>query len=374
MIIGLVGLAGSGKDTVADMLQRFHGFRKVAFADPLKRIARDVYAFSDDQLWGPSEFRNAPDMRYPRGPKVWSYPFAPKGAVWIPLANDKGYTLIDAEDFDLVTSHRWHLSAKGEDKRTDYVKGPGDVKLHAFLMKPAPGSVVDHMNGDGLDNRRANLRVCTSAENRRNEPKRAASSASSPFKGVSWDASREKWTAKITIEGATKNLGRFDRAEQAALAYDAAAREAFGKFARLNADEFLTPRYALQNLGTEFGRDCYADTWVDMGIRIARELLDPNGGKDYDAKAGVFRSTGPPPAGVVFSDCRFLNEERKIKAAGGKVVRIVRPGAGLAGAAGLHPSEVEQLQIKADVEIVNAGTLDELKANVCGLVESILSE
>lgn len=212
MIIGLVGLAGSGKDTVADMLQRFHGFRKVAFADPLKRIARDVYDFTDEQLWGPSEYRNAADLRYPR--------------------------------------------------------------------ETSPGGVVN----------------------------------------------------------------------------------------------YLSPRYALQTLGTEWGRDCYADTWVDMGIRIARELLDPNGGKDYDAKVGVFRSTCPPPAGVVFSDCRFVNEERKIKAAGGKVVRIVRPGAGLAGAAGLHASEVEQLQIKADVEIVNAGTLDELRENVRGMVESILSE
>lgn len=213
MIIGLVGLAGSGKDTVADMLQRFHGFRKVAFADPLKRIARDVYDFTDEQLWGPSEYRNAPDLRYPR--------------------------------------------------------------------------------------------------------------------------------------------------ERSGLA---------------GGDAFLSPRYALQTLGTEWGRDCYADTWVDMGIRIARELLNPNGGKDYDAKLGVFKSTCPPPSGVVFSDCRFVNEERKIKAAGGKVVRIVRPGAGLAGAAGLHKSEVEQLQIVADVEIVNAGTLDELRENVRGMVESILSE
>lgn len=211
MIIGVVGLAGSGKDTVSDMLQRYHGFRKVAFADPIKRIAREVYDFTDEQLWGPSEYRDAPDLRYPR-------------------------------------------------------------------------------NAD------------------------------------------------------------------------------------LAGDTFLSPRYALQTLGTEWGRDCYADTWVDMGIRIARELLHPNGGKDYDAKAGVFRSTCPPPAGVVFSDCRFVNEGRKIKAAGGKVVRIVRPGAGLAGAAGLHASEVEQLQIKADVEIVNAGTLDELKENVRALVESILSE
>ena len=66
MIIGLLGVAGSGKDTVADIFVRDHNFVKVAFADPLKRICKDVFAFTDEQLWGPSEKRNAPDERYLR--------------------------------------------------------------------------------------------------------------------------------------------------------------------------------------------------------------------------------------------------------------------------------------------------------------------
>ena len=66
MIIGLCGPAGSGKDTIADHLVSKYGFVKMANADLLKRVARDVFAFSDDQLWGPSERRNAPDKRYPR--------------------------------------------------------------------------------------------------------------------------------------------------------------------------------------------------------------------------------------------------------------------------------------------------------------------
>jgi hypothetical protein len=65
-IIGITGKAGSGKDTVADILVREHGFVKVALADPMKRVCRDMFQFTDQQLWGPSEFRNAPDLRYPR--------------------------------------------------------------------------------------------------------------------------------------------------------------------------------------------------------------------------------------------------------------------------------------------------------------------
>ncbi len=71
MLIGLAGPAGSGKDTIADHLVAKHGFVKMALADLLKRVARDVFAFSNEQLWGPSELRNAPDKRYPRS-HSWS--------------------------------------------------------------------------------------------------------------------------------------------------------------------------------------------------------------------------------------------------------------------------------------------------------------
>lgn len=66
MIIGLAGPAGSGKDTIADYLVSKRGFVKMANADLLKRVAQSVFGFTDDQLWGPSELRNAPDKRYPR--------------------------------------------------------------------------------------------------------------------------------------------------------------------------------------------------------------------------------------------------------------------------------------------------------------------
>jgi hypothetical protein len=64
-VIGISGKAGSGKDTVADMLLRNEGIVKVSLADPIKRLARELWEFTDGQLWGPSDSRNAPDYRYP---------------------------------------------------------------------------------------------------------------------------------------------------------------------------------------------------------------------------------------------------------------------------------------------------------------------
>jgi hypothetical protein len=100
---------------------------------------------------------------------------------------------------------------------------------------PRPGFVVDHINGDPLDNRKSNLRVCTQAENLRNRRKRAKPT-SSKFKGVSRHTiSRQKpWLAKIKSDGKTIYLGTFETEEQAAEAYDRAALERFGTFAHLN--------------------------------------------------------------------------------------------------------------------------------------------
>jgi hypothetical protein len=108
--------------------------------------------------------------------------------------------------------------------------------------------------------------------------------------------------------------------------------------------EYLTPRYALQTLGTEWGRDCYPAIWTEYGLRIAKELV--NGYARYTAKKGLeYVEKDVGDIGVVFSDIRFRNEFDAIKKAGGKVVRITRPLApGTKGIAN-HPSEMEQLSI-----------------------------
>jgi hypothetical protein len=183
MIIGFSGLAGAGKDTVADLLVKHYKFTKVALADPLKRICKDVFQFTDEQLWGPSEKRNEPDVRYPR---------------------DGGY---------------------------------------------------------------------------------------------------------------------------------------------------LTPRYALQQLGTEWGRDCYNNVWVDYALRTADKILKPapwdGTYSNYSQPKGLYSylEGSDRYKGVAIPDVRFKNEVDAIKKAGGFVVRLTRPSTTLTGEAAQHASEQEQLEI-----------------------------
>lgn len=201
MILGITGFAGSGKDTVADMLVEHHGFVKVSLADPMKRFCREIFDFSDTQLWGPSSERNRPDSRYPH-------------------------------------------------------------------------------------------------------------------------------------EGS-----------------------------------FLSPRKALQLLGTEFGRHCYPKVWLEYCLRVSRRLL--NGGYGYSAQGGleVVNPRGAvgwsTPRGVVINDVRFSNEMEGLRAGGAKLWRIKR--AGLDAAAFAHASEQEQMSIPDSVfdrVIDNGGTLEDLHNSV----------
>lgn len=152
--------------------------------------------------------------------------------VEIPLRPD-GVAIIDKVDADLVAGFVWRRNPT-----TGYVwteRGKLTLYLHRLIAGAGPSEVVDHANGDQLDNRGANLRIATRSQNGANRgPDRRKYGTTSDYKGVSWDKRRKKWSAYVHVNGRTRGLGRFDDEHEAARAYNAAALEAWGEFARLN--------------------------------------------------------------------------------------------------------------------------------------------
>jgi hypothetical protein len=212
LIIGITGLhqdveknrqtIGAGKDAAAARLIEKHGFVRIGIADHIKRICRDVFDFTDAQLWGPSEERNKPDFRYPRGGK----------------------------------------------------HGP---------------------------------------------------------------ASRDQ------LEALKQDLARLQREDGShASGHDSKVKDLQRNITTWEAMAYLTPRYALQQLGTEWGRSCFDSVWIEDALRTASELL--RGAHNYDECRGLVPSAPWTPGGVVFSDVRFGNEYSSIKQAGGKLVRVKR--------------------------------------------------
>jgi HNH endonuclease/AP2 domain len=110
--------------------------------------------------------------------------------------------------------------------------------MHRFLLGVTDRNIfVDHIDGDGLNNQRANLRLCTAAQNawNRKKPSRAGQSkATSAFKGVSWYQPRPRWSAHIKVGGRDRTIGYYDTEKEAAAAYNREAIKHFGAFAYLN--------------------------------------------------------------------------------------------------------------------------------------------
>jgi hypothetical protein len=164
--------------------------------------------------------------------RTWTKTIRPSrvdGDVGFLLLPDGREALVDASSLALVSGYNWSATAENY-----VVSGLG--KLARVILDAKPGTIVDHSNGDRLDNRRANLRIVTPTQNCRN--RRKASGKSSRFKGVSYRKDRGTWLVSIKVDGRLIKLGTFDSEIVAAKAYDRAALEHFGEFAVLNFDKF----------------------------------------------------------------------------------------------------------------------------------------
>lgn len=151
---------------------------------------------------------------------------------WLDLVGG-GQCLVDAEDLPRLLPLPWYTlrTARGEYVRWQ-AKSGGVVKhlmLHRFLLNASAGTVVDHINGNTLDNRKANLRLCTNAENCRNSVR--PKSNTSGHKGVTWDKRRGCWRAYTSVNRKQIHVGRFKDFAEACAAADAARLHIHGDFA-----------------------------------------------------------------------------------------------------------------------------------------------
>jgi|WetSurMetagenome_2_1015567.scaffolds.fasta_scaffold55921_5 hypothetical protein len=141
--------------------------------------------------------------------------------------------IIDSEDWDKIKNYHWCIR---RNKNLIYVLTR--TKINKFILQRLilnltnMNFVIDHINHNGLDNRKCNLRICTQSENSKNQ--KLKKNNTSGFKGVYWDNLRQKWHCQIMINRKCIYLGLFVNKIDAALTYNNKAKELFGEFACLN--------------------------------------------------------------------------------------------------------------------------------------------
>ncbi len=160
---------------------------------------------------------------------------------FIQVYHEKGYALvhltqgksciIDIEDIDLIREYKWYAA---NIRGCYYARTKKDGKtlpMHRLILGTPKGLITDHKDGNGLNNKRENLRICNHFENGRN---RKLQGGTSIYKGVYWGKDGGAWKANIRVDRKLIYLGRFKNEVDAALAYNKAAIEYHKEFARLN--------------------------------------------------------------------------------------------------------------------------------------------
>ena len=147
--------------------------------------------------------------------------------------------IVDDDDYERVSAHKWTLHdnygrgfyARTNIRRATVERKYSSLMLHRFIANAKPGEVIDHINRNGLDNRKENLRIATRSTNAANSKHRCDRSTS-PYRGAY--KAQNRYKAQIRVNGKLLQLGSYICPKEAALAYDYAAKHFFGAFATLN--------------------------------------------------------------------------------------------------------------------------------------------
>ena len=141
--------------------------------------------------------------------------------------------VVDSEDYADLSKHKWCSWSRGRyagRKITENGK-TRIVLMHREIMRATKGQEIDHINGDGLDNRKENLRYVTRQQNIFNKKPQGKTSQ---YKGVYYRAKEDRWVAQISVNRVKKYLGIYKSEKQAAIAYNNEAEKAYGEYAWLN--------------------------------------------------------------------------------------------------------------------------------------------
>ncbi len=164
---------------------------------------------------------NRPKIRQPADPNTR----------FIPLTKGR-FAIVDAGDYDWLNQYKWHAFVR----QKKWLYAACQIKrkkifMHRLIMKPPPDMFIDHIDGNGLNNKRENLRICTPRQNAYN---RKGKSQGSKYKGIMWNKRTRKWVTQIKHCDKAMQIGSFNNQIDAAKAYDKKAKELFGEFAYLN--------------------------------------------------------------------------------------------------------------------------------------------
>lgn len=142
------------------------------------------------------------------------------------------YALVDDNTFALLMQYKWTQDRTRGGYVICTVDDVNERRMHRLIVGAKPGEVVDHIDGNPLNNQFSNLRICTPKENTRN--RKLNKHSSSGYKGVFYRKDIERYTAQIRFNGKLKYIGCFIDKKDAAIAYNKVAKELFGEYANLN--------------------------------------------------------------------------------------------------------------------------------------------